>query len=214
MARGQRVVGLLLLAPAFLACSYESLSVEETDVVVTIEDEGRDYKKLKTYALTDEVQDLCDLDAQDGPLGGRGGIEDCFPVSHRLDDEILEAIERNMDELGFTKVDRDEADTVLVVGSVARDNWYYSYGYWWCDPYYSYYSCWYPPVAYLYNFPTATIIVNMLAPKEEVDNKAKSAWFAAISGLYETSSDVSSEERATRAIDKAFRQSPYLGGNR
>lgn len=214
MAEGKRIFGLLLVAPLFFACSYESLTVAETDVVVTIEDDGRDYTELKTYALTDEVHDLCELSKQDNPFGGGGGIDDCFDVSHRLDDEILEAIERNMDELGFTKVDReDDPDAVVVVGSVARDNWYYSYGYWWCDPYY-YYSCWYPPTSYLYNLPTATVIVNMFAAKEDTGDGAKSAWFAAISGLYEVSSDVTSEDRATRAIDKAFRQSPYLGGDR
>lgn len=210
MTEGQRIAGLLLFAPALWSCSYESLSVAETDVVLTIEDEGRDYEELKTYALTDEVYDLCGV----GPFGGASN-DDCYDVNHRLDDELLEAIERNMDELGFTKVDKDDApDAVILVGSVAQDNWYYSYGYWWCDPYYGYYSCWYPPATYLYNLPTATIIINMIADQETEDDKLKSAWFAALSGLYSTSDELTGPERVNRAVDKAFSQSPYLGGDR
>lgn len=214
MAEEKRIWGLLLMAPALWACSYQSLTVEETDVVLTIEDEGRDYAKLKTYALTDEVYDLCEVAGEDNPLGGGGGIDDCYNVSHRLDEDVLDAIERNMDDRGFTRVDREDTpDVVVVVGSVARDNWYYSYGWGWCDPYY-YYSCWYPPVSYLYNLPKATFIVNMFAAKEDTGDGAKSAWFAALSGLYETSSDVSGKDRVERAVDKAFNQSPYLGGDR
>lgn len=210
-----------LLAPlvtlGVAGCNYNELSVEETDTVLTIEDEGRDYTESRTYALTDEVIDLCELAGEGSTLPGLGGDSgggnpsDCFEVSHALDDDILDAIEQNMKDRGFKKVAsiNDDPDLAIVVGIVARDNWYYAPGYYWCDPYY-YYSCWYPPVNYVYNLPTSSILINMIDANKSNVSSVKSAWFAALSGLYATSSDVSGERRVERAVDKAFKQSPYL----
>ena len=216
---GQLVVPLfaLLLVLGATSCNYNELSVEETDTVLTIEDEGRDYTESRTYALTDKVVDLCELAGEDGYLSGIGGdgggvnLGECFDVSHALDDDILDAIEQNMKDRGFKKVAsiNDDPDLAIVVGIVARYNWYYAPGYYWCDPYY-YYSCWYPPVNYVYNLPTSSILINMIDANKSNTSKVKSAWFAALSGLYATSSDVSGARRVERAVDKAFKQSPYL----
>lgn len=205
------------LALGAASCNYNELSVEETDTVLTIEDKGRDYTESRSYALTDKVIDLCELAGEDGYISGNGGeggsvsLGECFEVSHALDDDILNAIERNMKERGFKRVDSmsDNPDLAIVVGIVARDNWYYAPGYYWCDPYY-YYSCWYPPVNYVYNLPTSSILINMIDAQNSHESSPKSAWFVALSGLYATSSDLSGASRVERAVNKAFKQSPYL----
>lgn len=195
-------------------CGFNTLSTSETDVVVTIEDEKRDYSDYKTYALTNEIVDLCEIAGEDGqlPLGGskNADLQDCFDIKHTYDDLVLDTIADNMKALGYTKVDADEEpDVTLLVAAVARDNWYYASGYWWCDPFYLY-SCWYPPVSYVYNLPTGTILINMVDNSETANNRLQSAWFAALSGLYANASDKSMATRIEDAVNRAFTQSPYL----
>ncbi|HSC88380.1 MAG TPA: DUF4136 domain-containing protein [Polyangiaceae bacterium] len=198
------------------ACSFEGLTTSETDVVITIEDEERDYSAFGTYALTDQVVDLCQVAGEDGviPLGGAGGelnLETCFELDHRYDQDLIDAVRRNMEAIGYQEVAQDEnPDVTLLLGAVTRNNWFYAYGYWWCDPYY-YYYCWYPPVSYVYNLPMGTILLNLIDNSQTTpDGKLTSAWFAALSGLYEQASDKTFPERINEGVDKAFKQSPYL----
>jgi Domain of unknown function (DUF4136) len=196
------------------ACGFSSLTTSETDVAVTIEDEQRDYSKYKTYSLTDEIVDLCEVAGDDGtlPLGGAGSIDvgDCFEVSHALDKNMLAAIDKNMQAFGYEKVGKDDSpDVTVLVSVVARDNWYYAPGYWWCDPYY-YYSCWYPTTGYYYNFPTGTALINMVDNSETEGKVLSSAWFAGLSGLYSRADDKTGAQRIEDVVDRAFAQSPYL----
>lgn len=195
-------------------CSFNGLTTSETDVVLTIEDEDRNYSRYRTYSLTDEIVDLCKVAGEDEeiPLGGSGSVdlEGCFEVTHRYDDLVLSTIDANMEALGYEKVDPDDdPDVTVLVAAVARDNWYYATGYWWCDPYY-YYSCWYPPVSYVYNLPTGTLLLNLIDNSETENERLSSAWFAALSGLYAQDDDKSGSERVEDAVNRAFAQSPYL----
>jgi hypothetical protein len=196
------------------ACGFSGLTTSETDVAVTIEDEQRDYSKYKTYSLTDKIVDLCELADEDGmvPLGGAASVDldDCFELTHRYDQTALDAIDKNMKALGYEKVALDEdPDVSVLVAAVGRNNWYYTPGYWWCDPYY-YYSCWYPTTGYYYNFPTGTVLINMIDTSESDDERVKSAWFAGLSGLYSQADDKTGAQRVEDVIDRAFAQSPYL----
>jgi hypothetical protein len=204
---------LIAAAVGVGACGFSGLTTSETDVAITIEDRQRDYSKYKTYSLTDKVVDLCDPSEEGGgPLGGSSGLEpsDCFELSHALDKTALAAIDKNMKAIGYEKVAKDEApDVSVLVGAVTRDNWYYAPSYWWCDPYY-YYSCWYPTTGYYYNFPTGTVLINMIDNSENKDMRLSSAWFAALSGLYSRADDKTGAQRVEDVIDRAFSQSPYL----
>jgi hypothetical protein len=219
-SRGRLVrlsLGLLLVGAVVStgACNFSSLSTSETDVVLTIEDEDRNYSDYKTYALTDKVIDLCEVAGEDGelPLGGRfsADVGTCFEVTHRYDELVLDTIDENMKALGYTKVDspNDNPDVTVLVAALAQDNWYYAPGYWWCDPYY-YYYCWYPTASYVYNLPTGTLLINMVDNSETTDKRLSSAWFAALSGLYAQADDKTGQERIEDGVNRAFTQSPYL----
>lgn len=218
MRRLGRIAFALLGAAVAVSCYAETLTIAETDLVVTVENPDADYSSFRTYALTDTVTDLCSIDPEDIGLGGFGGLAGggdgpddlgCDPLAARFDDVVLEAIEANMDARNYERVALDEGpDVTIVVGAVVRDDWYYVPGYIWCDPYY-YYYCWYPPTGYVYEFSTGSILINMIdsaSAAEDLD----SVWFAGLRGLYESSSEVSGVDRIEAMVDRAFDQSPYL----
>src|SRR5687768_8119648 len=107
--------------PAFVAllglaaCSPESLSVTDTDVVITVRDLGRSYAAYETYALPDAIIDVCKL-ATDAGAAGAGGAagaagaasaDGCLSLEHAYDQVTLDAIRRNLDGLGFEEVEAD-----------------------------------------------------------------------------------------------------------
>ncbi len=221
--RAIRKWGALALALTTLgaACSYEALTVADTDAVLTIKDGGRDYTKYQTYALTDRVIDLCGILEGDntsaggaGGAGGRSGLDvgqGCFQTEHDYDADILEAIAKQMDAYGYERViglDQDP-DVVLLVGSIARDNWQYQPAYVWCDPYFGF-SCWYPSGGYVYNLPTGAVLINMIDRVASKTDDLKSVWFASLQGLYADSSADSTKDRIATSVQNAFLQSPYL----
>jgi hypothetical protein len=207
------------------ACSYDSLTASETDVVLTVQSPTADYGKYKTFAITDHIVDLCgtiDPDVGLDPLpsggaggqGGRSGFDfnsSCYDVSHTYDQQILDGIVSQMKAYGYTQVKTraDNPDVVLLVGTVAQDNWQYQPAYPWCDPYY-YYWCWYPSTGYAYNLPTAAVLINMVDVKASTTDDLKSVWFVAMQGLYATSSDATTQQRIDTSLTNAFQQSPYL----
>jgi len=215
---------LWLLAPlAMGACYPEPLTTGEMDVVVTVEDPDRNYAKLKTYALPDQVFDLCEIAQEIGEGGAAGRSNDdrndddgaCEDVNHRFDDDVLETIADNLEDLGFIPAsDPEHADVVVLPGVTAQDNWYVYYPY--CDYYYGYYwypYCWYYPwTATAVNYPVGSLVLYMLAPSEadEAARKMPIAWVGVVRGLLSSSSD-SNAERVQAGIDQAFAQSRYLG---
>ena len=211
---------LLLLAPlAMGACYPEPLTTGEMDVVITVKDSKRDYSTLKTYALPDQVFDLCDVGANLGEGGAAGrdindDTDECEDVNHRYDRQVLETIADNMDALGFDQVDSPEdADVAVLPGVTAQDNWYVYYPY--CDYWYGYYYpyCWYYPwTPTAVNYPVGTLVLYMVAPSEadDVAMKMPIVWVGVGRGLLSSSADANAE-RVETAIDQAFAQSRYLG---
>jgi hypothetical protein len=215
MRRLGRIAFALLGAAIAVSCYAETLTIAETDLVVTVENPDADYASFRTYALTDTVTDLCSIDPDDIGLGGFGGLAGegndvgCDPLAARFDDVVLDAIEANMNARNYERVGLDEdPDVTIVVGAVVRDEWYYVPGYAWCDPYY-YYYCWYPSTGYVYEFSTGSILINMIDGASGSDD-VDSVWFAGLRGLYEASSEVSGQDRIEMMVDRAFDQSPYL----
>jgi hypothetical protein len=207
-----------LLAPlAIGACYPEPLTTAETDVVVTVRDSDRDYSRLTTYALPDEVFDLCEIAQSLGEggaagLSGDGGdVSDCKDVSHRYDDEVLANIADNLEQLGFVRAaNQDAADVVVLPGITAQDNWYVYYPY--CDYWYSYYCWYYPWATTAVNYPIGSLVVYMLASKDadDVTLRVPVAWLGVVRGILSSSSDANAE-RVEDGIDQAFAQSGYLG---
>ncbi|HEY6723806.1 MAG TPA: DUF4136 domain-containing protein [Polyangiaceae bacterium] len=215
---------LLLLAPLTIAACYpEPLTTGEMDVVITVKDSGRNYAELKTYALPDQVFDLCEIAAELGEGGAAGGFgsddddDECEDVSHRYDDEVLDAIADNLEALGFVAAQSPEAaDVVVFPGITAQDNWYVYTPY--CDYWYSYWYpyCWYYPwTATAVNYPVGSLVLYMLAPVEadDVALKMPVVWMGVVRGILSSYADTNAE-RVEAGIDQAFAQSGYLGGGK
>lgn len=212
------------VAGAVVACSYEALTVAETDTVLTLRDEGRDYSEYKTYALSDGVHELCGLQGDDdlgdlpggggaGGFGGRSGLverDDCFDVEHDYDGAITKAIASNMKKLGYERVEMAaDPDVVLLVGTVARDFWFQAPAYVWCDPYFGY-QCWYPDETKSYSLPIGSVLINMIDVGESKEDDLKSVWLASVSGIFVDTSESGVAARIERGVTQAFQQSAYL----
>ena len=207
----------LCSALALVGCSPDSLNYTDTDVVITVRDLGRSYAPYKTFALPDTVIDVCDL-PESGVAGaagaaGAGGAEsdrDCEPLNHTHDDEVLKSIRDNLDELGFDKVDPDDApDVTILVAGVAQEDWYVYDGY--CDYWYGYcFEYGWSPTAVSY--PVGTLAMYMVASSEANDQAGSVPviWLGVVSGILSGSSDLD-QDRIEHSIDQAFSQSSYLG---
>ena len=178
---------------------------EQTDLVLTVPEPGRNFEPLGTYGLWPEVLDLSD------------NAQDPIDINHeRVDPVLLEAVEQNMDALGWTKVadpEADDPDVVAVIGVVAQENWYlYSY-YYWYGGWYWYYPGYYPPV-YAVSYPAGSTIIVLVKPDEATtdddgNQHAPVTWVAGVWGQLSDSSN-NNIGRVVDGIDQAFDQSPYL----
>lgn len=227
----RRALGLTgLLAFGCYPLGFDSAS--ELDTVLTWQNPETDFSRFRTYAIPDEVVDLCA--DEDGDLPGLGGagtaggppldIDDCEEADHRYDETIIAAVRANMAALGFEEVpleDGEEPDVIVMPGIVASRVWfvYSSYPWWW---YYGYDWYWggygpgwytaYPQVTAV-AYPMGTIVLDMLAIAEENEEtkEVPSAWVGTIHGLIAPGTSPSSVRGRIEAnIDQAFEQSPYL----
>ena len=177
---------------------------DETDMILTVPEPDRDFTPLATYGLWEEVFDLSDE------------TKDPIDIDHgRVDPALLDAVERNMNALGFEKVGdpkTDNPDVVAIIGVVAQENWFlYSY-YYWYDYWYWYYPGYYP--VYAVSYPSGSAIIMLVKPDEATkdDNgiaQAPVIWVAGVWGALSDSSN-SNIARVVDGIDQAFDQSPYL----
>jgi len=209
------------------ACSPDSLSYTDTDVIVTVRDLGRSYAPYRTYALPDTVIDVCSLavpgaggaagaaGAGGGPDGSAGADdtgsnEDCQPLEHDFDDDILAAIRDNLRELGFSQVSADESpDVTILPAAVAQESWYVYYPY--CDYWYGY--CFdYPWGPTAVSYPLGTLAMYMVASREAdgATGKVPVIWLGVVSGLMSGSHELD-KDRIETNIGQAFAQSAYLG---
>jgi len=169
---------------------------EDLDLVYTNYDENFDFASKGTYALPDKIVKI---------TGNVVEGEDPEFVSEPYNTQMLNLIQSNMTELGWTKTDDPEAADVALLAAVwTNTTIYYWYDYW-C--WYSYYYCgwgWgYPTVT---SYTSGTFVMSMVvAGSEYVD--PSTVWTAAINGLVSGAYDAS---RVTTGIDQAFTQSPYL----
>jgi len=172
----------------------EELTPEVTDIIATFFDKNADFSTKMTYAMPDSVFELADSSLTPVDL------------DNLYDDQILDRIEQNLQQMGFTE-ESDPADAdVHVLALVTTTTWvsggcYYDYWSYW----YPYYGWCYPVV---YTYQTGTIVILMTDPDKNDDNKT--IWIAGINGILEdTSTGIA--VRINTNIDQAFDQSPYLG---
>jgi hypothetical protein len=179
---------------------YDDLTPEDTDVVITFYDDATNFSNLVTYALPDTIY----------TFDSNSNIVPAEDISSSSANSILNSINSNMQEMGFTPQQGNLADADVHVFALASSSTWVSGG---C--YYGYWSYWYPyygwcyPVAYTYT--VGSIFIVMLNPDISGDNKT--VWFAACNGVL-SSTSASNSSRINSDISQAFIQSPYLRGSK
>lgn len=202
----------------FLASCYPSDTVtySDLDLVGTIYDEDKNFQEFKTYVVPDTIIHIVDtLD------------ENNVDITRKFDQQILNLVNQNMVNYGYTKEldpQNNLPDVVLTVSITANENiqvwsWYpYYWGYW---PYYkstNYYWGYYPPYwgggTQVTTYTTGTVIMNMMDFAEHgntvpENDSINSVWIGTINGLAGAST-TNTTSRIDYTINQAFEQSPYL----
>lgn len=178
--------------------------VEELDAVYTTYDEKYDFKSKGTYARPDKI--VVDIEIDNGDTT-YVFMKDAFANT------IFNAIDDNMESLGWEKVDLiDDPDVLLTPAAMKSTTYFYSYWYdWWYGGWYGGYWGWYyPPYYAISSYTTGSLIITMSDPNagsESPINQSRANWVFVANGLYTGAYDVS---RVTTAINDGFNQSPYL----
>jgi hypothetical protein len=169
---------------------------EDTDVVYTNYNDNYDFKSKGTYSIPDKIVKITG-ELKDG--------EDPEFVKEPYNTQVLQKIKSNMTALGYTETaDPENADLVLFPAVWTNTTITYYYDYWcWYYPYYCGWGWGYPSVS---SYTTGTLLMTLVADGEEFV-QSTNVWTAAVNGLLSGYYDIN---RVNKAIDQAFKQSPYL----
>jgi hypothetical protein len=179
-------------------------------VVSTNYDPEANFENYATYALAVDTIGFVSNSSSDTILTAN---ESSLPRP------VLQAVKRNIDNLGFTQVDRsanpDLGVNVIVINDfnvfqqvVYPDPYYYSGGYY--SNYYGYGGAYYYPYVNTYSYNTAVLVIELVDLKNRnQNNQVRVVWTAYMGDLISSFDMVPETEEA---IDQAFRQSPYLDG--
>lgn len=198
------IVGILLATSAASCAPATFDDDDDTDMVITMREPGKDFSSYRTYAITEPVVDLGKL------------AEDPITVPHAaVDPIILSSLEQEMNQAGYTRVAdamADDPDVVVTPGVVATNNWGWVSYYPWYG--YSGYYWYYPPVPVPVNTPTGSVVVTMVDPKAvQVDTDERNLvpviWTGAMRSLLYDSSESAAAD-IPLLMDQMFEQSPYL----
>jgi len=172
---------------------------EDLDVVYTNYDDQFDFSGHGTYSIPDRIVKI-EGDIIEG--------EDPEFVKEPQNTQMLQKMEANMSDLGWTKTeDPADADLVLFPAVWTNTTVYYWYDYWcWYYPYYCGWGWGYPSVS---SYTTGTLVMTLVADGDEFIEPSR-VWTAAANGLLSGAYNIT---RVNNAIDQAFEQSPYLKTN-
>lgn len=194
-----------------------------------------DFSEYRTYYMPQTIVDLCLQPTSGTPtsaaIGGAAGgptidPSNCDPTDRAADRAILDALERNLDALGYERVDEEDkadADLALLVGFVSRLSWSLDRPYCYPESYYG--GCVSQSENPPYSVRPNTLILQLVDVNRSSDTELVSVWTAAIARAQEVTAELGqsmgggpseTKERIWEAgIDQAFAQSAYLseGGN-
>jgi hypothetical protein len=203
MKRGIKLV--LFLTGAFLlwGCYPNGPDyIEDMDIVVTKHNPEYDFTIKSTYAIPNKIVKITGSVAE-------GDSPEFIPDA--TGQKILDQIEKNMQELGWSKVAYDQNPDLLLEPAAWETTtvyYWYDYWYWWYGGYYPYWG--YPPVYYS-SYTTGTLVMRLIDPDQvSADGNPIGQWTGAINGILTGSYNAT---RMNTAIDKAFAASPYLKTN-
>lgn len=202
---------ILALGAMLAGCYPDNVDYyEELDVAISHYKDDYDFQAQSTYAMPDQIVKI---------TGNKLEGDDVEFVPDVVANALLGMIEDNMSSLGWQRVDIDEDPDMLLAPAAWETttvSWWYDYWGWWWGGYYppGWGGCcwggWYPPV-YVSSYSTGTLVMTLIDPDvQSASGRPISQWTGAISGLM---SGAYNADRARRAIDQTFAQSPYLKTN-
>jgi hypothetical protein len=190
---------------------YPERSIDNTAEfasVTTLVDTTANFATVTRYAMPDTVLYL--------PAGDE-------EVPFAIQNSILTQVRQNLTALGWQEEANPRVNPVdvFVTAIITTADYIFYYYDWWY--YWGWYPYWplsyspsstyyYPPYWYAYSYTTGTVVISMIdaAGAGISDNLVPLVWSAAVNGVL---SDVSTNVSiALQGIDRAFAQSPYLGG--
>jgi hypothetical protein len=177
---------------------------EDLDIVYTSYDVEYDFQGKNTYARPDKIVKDVTIDNGDTTFVY---MNDIYAIP------ILEAIDRNMQANGWTKVSIvQDPDILLSLAAISTTTFFYSYWYnWWWGGYYPGWGWYYPPYYTVSSVTTGSMIITMADPNiDNPINKSMTSWIMVGNGVLSGSGNIN---RITDTIDQAFEQSPYLKVN-
>ncbi len=212
----KRVIPILLMAIAFIACQNEpDLNSLTSDLIVyTNYDKDCNFGNYKTFAIPDSILVLSDNKK---------------PVYISSDDPrtsaITGAIISEMEQRGYQEVDDYRAadfgiqtsfvknTNTIVSYAAANPYWWYGYDYYWPYSYWNpYYAGWGPYYAYpiTYTYTVGSFITEIVALKDAnpTTKKIPVVWTAYMVGVM--SGNQLNLSHALSGIYQAFEQSPYI----
>lgn len=201
-----KFLSLMLLTVLFTQCYPGGPEyVEDMDLVYSNYDQTCDFSTKHTYAIPDKIPKVTGDYVSDGEITY---IKDVYAST------ILNLITTNLKSYGWTEVGVDANPDVLIAPLAGESTtFYYSYYYyydWWYGGYYPG-GGWYYPYPTVDSYTTGTLWVSMLDAKNLTPNeKLPVVWTFLVNGLLEGSSS-NFTARASKSINQAFTQSPYLG---
>jgi len=177
---------------------------EDYDVVYTNHSASYDFQGKSTYSMPDKI--VVDVDIDKG---------DTIPVYMKqiYADPILQKIDDNMANLGWTKVDISTGpDVLLTPAGISSTTYYYDYWYcWWYGGWYGGWGWYYPPYVTVSSFTTGTLVMTIQDPNVDSPiNSSVAVWVAGINGILSGAYNIG---RITSGVDQAFSQSQYLKTN-
>jgi len=219
-------IGILMLDGCY---PNDSITVNQSDIILTGYYDSVNFKTLSTYYLPDTIFPV------------RDDTTDKTPIKNS--EEILGQIEKNMQSYGYTRVYYNDTvtkdpDLMIAVAAISTTTvsvgWWYPYypgwgwGWGWykssqadrgTDYWYGY-PGYYPPgwgwggVPYYSSYTTGTLLMEMTNPADYrvIDNDTVTPmyWAGGLNGILSSGSDLT---RIENGIDQAFEQSPYLRNN-
>jgi hypothetical protein len=165
--------------------------------VATVPSPGADFTGLATYNLDTTIK--VRKDGQDQP-------------STPMPQSVQDAIDAQMQAAGYTPADAATADVGLSMTYITNSvDYYYSGGY--CDIWYGYYGCYYPPVyAGSYRYGTAILTMVELTSPPSGSTPFPGLWSSFMYGVVTeyAGSAAYNTARLVEGVNRAFVQSPYL----
>jgi len=177
------------------ACDYGAPDEVASGVIVyTAPLPGADFAPLATYYVDPQMR--VRKDGEDQP-------DQAVPAT------VMAAIDAGMTAAGYTAAPLASADVGLKLAMATNSvDYYYSGG--WCDIYYGWYGCYYPPV-YAGSYRYGTVILGMvdLTVTPDVGEPFPGLWFSVMYGIaYDY--PAYNPARVAEGVTRSFDQSPYL----